>query len=151
VLGAAFPLGATFTDPGGARTPLGAGPSLGATGLPRAGARRAPAGFSASHTYTAAGSYACSRVTDKDGGTGVDQATVTVQASPPPNQAPTANAGGPYGADATVAFNGGASSDPDNNLPPPRLELRRQRRLGHGETSRHCCVQAAGVTMARHW
>jgi len=58
-------------------------------------------------------------VTDKDGGTGSDQAAVTVQAAPPPNQAPTARPGGPYAADATVAFNGAASSDPDNNLRSP--------------------------------
>jgi len=73
----------------GPRTPLGAGPSLGATGLPRAGARRAPAGSAPVTPTPRRAPYAVQvSVTDKDGGTGVDQATVTVQASPPPNQAP---------------------------------------------------------------
>ncbi|MGH7569726.1 MAG: PKD domain-containing protein [Gemmatimonadales bacterium] len=36
---------------------------------------------------------------------------------PVPNQAPSANPGGPYQADNTVTLNGSASSDPDNNLP----------------------------------
>jgi PKD repeat protein len=36
---------------------------------------------------------------------------------PPPNQAPTAHAGGPYQAERTVDFDGAGSSDPDGNLP----------------------------------
>ena len=37
--------------------------------------------------------------------------------APGVNQPPVANPGGPYSSEATVAFNGSASSDPDNNLP----------------------------------
>jgi PKD repeat protein len=36
---------------------------------------------------------------------------------PPPNQAPTAHAGGPYQSERTVHFDGSGSSDPDGNLP----------------------------------
>jgi PKD repeat protein len=36
---------------------------------------------------------------------------------PVPNQAPTASAGGPYAAEATVTFNGSGSSDVDADLP----------------------------------
>jgi PKD repeat protein len=53
-------------------------------------------------------------VADKDGGTAMDEAVVTVK---PRNMAPTAAAGGPYQADQTVAFDGSGSSDPDNHIP----------------------------------
>ena len=36
---------------------------------------------------------------------------------PPPNQTPTARPGGPYQSEAVVPFDGGASTDPDNNTP----------------------------------
>ncbi len=36
---------------------------------------------------------------------------------PPPNQVPAARPGGPYRSEGVVAFDGGASADPDNNTP----------------------------------
>jgi PKD repeat protein len=118
VLGAAFQLSASFTDPGAAAdSPWGWTIAWG-DGTTQSGSAANPGGISASHSYTAAGPYTMQvSVTDKDGGTGSDQATVTVLAAPPPNQPPTARPGGPYAADAIVSFNGGTSSDPDNNLP----------------------------------
>ncbi|HSM05099.1 MAG TPA: PKD domain-containing protein [Longimicrobiales bacterium] len=54
-------------------------------------------------------------VTDDDGATDEDQTSVTCAAA---NQAPTADAGGPYSGPVTtsVAFNGTGSSDPEGGL-----------------------------------
>ncbi|MCO4769477.1 MAG: PKD domain-containing protein [Deltaproteobacteria bacterium] len=60
-------------------------------------------------TYAAVGSYTVGlRVTDDDGGTATDTATVTVG-----NDPPTADAGGPYSGDegSAIALNGSASAD----------------------------------------
>jgi len=66
--------------------------------------------FTAAHTYTSAGDHTLTfQVTDKDSGLGSLTRTVTVQ-----NQAPTADAGGPYTGDegSAVSFTG-TGSDPD--------------------------------------
>lgn len=53
------------------------------------------------------------RVTDENGASGVDSTTVTISGSPP-----TANVGGPYFGNegASIALNGSASSDPNNDI-----------------------------------
>jgi len=72
--------------------------------------------ITATHTYALPGTYTVSMtVTDKDGGAGSGQLTVTVGTAP--NRPPTAAAGGPYsGAEgAAVSFDGSGSSDPDGD------------------------------------
>src|SRR5204862_238620 len=118
-------------------------------GTSQSGSAASPGGISASHSYTAAGSYAVQvSVTDKDGGTGVDQATVTVlESPPPPNQAPTANPGGPYAADATVAFDGTGSRDPDNNLPLTYVWDFGDATTGSGATPSHTYTTAGSYAV----
>jgi len=71
-----------------------------------------------SHPYPTAGTYTVTvEVTDNDGGVGSD--TLVVKVNPPDvqNQAPIANAGGPYSVDegSSIALDGTGSSDPDGN------------------------------------
>jgi PKD repeat protein len=118
-LGSAFDLSATFTDPGGAAdSPWSYTVTWGdgSTTPTEGSATTSTSPITASHTYGAAGQYTVTvMVTDKDGGSATDALVVTVTA-PTPNQAPTANAGGPYSADNTITFNG-SGSDPDGDLP----------------------------------
>ena len=118
-VGAAFSVNATFSDPGGATDAPWVWTINWGDGAGSNGSTSTLGGpITGSHTYAAAGVYTVHvSVTDKDGGAGADDAVATVTATPPPNQAPVANAGGPYAADASVTFNGAGSSDPDNNLP----------------------------------
>jgi PKD repeat protein len=119
-LGSAFDFSASFTDPDGpADSPWSYTIAWGdGTTSPAQGSASTSASpITASHTYGAAGQYTVTvTVTDSRGGVGTDNVIVTVTSSPAPNQAPTANAGGPYAADNTVMFNG-SGSDPDGNLP----------------------------------
>ena len=71
------------------------------------------------HSYAAAGSYTATlTVTDNQGATGADQATVTVTGGGGGNQAPVAEANGPYSASvgSAVTFNSAGSSDPDGTI-----------------------------------
>ena len=70
-------------------------------------------GAAPSHAYTALGVFTVT-LTVNDGTTTSAPATSTVTIS---NQAPTANAAGPYSGTrlAAIAFNGAASSDPDGD------------------------------------
>ncbi|HXG95545.1 MAG TPA: PKD domain-containing protein, partial [Gemmatimonadales bacterium] len=149
VLGSPFQLNATFTDPGGAADAPWAWTVTWGDGATQTGSSAGPGGISTSHTYAAAGTHTVQvNVTDQDGGTGVDQATVTVlEPPPPPNQAPTANPGGPYAADATVAFDGTGSRDPDNNLPLSYAWDFGDATTGGGATPGHAYTTAGSYTV----
>jgi PKD repeat protein len=148
VLGTAFQLAATFSDPGGADDAPWAWSITWGDGSTQSGSAATAGGISASHTYAAAGTFTVQvSVTDQDGGTGSDQATVTVLASPLPNQAPTARPGGPYSADAIVAFNGATSSDPDNNLPLTYAWTFGDGATGSGVTPSHTYAAAGSYTV----
>jgi PKD repeat protein len=71
------------------------------------------------HNYAAAGSYTATlTVTDNQGATGSDQASVTVSGGGGGNISPTAVAGGAYGgqAGAAISFSSTGSNDPDGSL-----------------------------------
>ncbi|GEM_PF-2065814 len=74
-----------------------------------------------SHTYAAAGNFTVSlTVDDGNGSSDTANTTATIAAAPPPppgNNAPTANANGPYSGQvgASVSFSSGGSSDPDGD------------------------------------
>ncbi len=71
------------------------------------------------HSYASAGSYTATlSVTDDDGATGSDTATVTINTQPAGNQPPVANANGPYSGSAGVAisFSSSGSSDSDGSI-----------------------------------
>jgi PKD repeat protein len=79
----------------------------------------AAAGTSPSHTYQNAGTYTATlTVTDNQGATDTDQATVTVTGGGGGNQAPVAEANGPYsGAPGTpIAFSAAGSFDQDGTI-----------------------------------
>ncbi|MGQ0639840.1 MAG: PKD domain-containing protein [Gemmatimonadaceae bacterium] len=83
---------------------------------------------SLSHAYNTAGTFTRRlTVTDKDGGTAFDEATITVV----PNQAPTASINGPYAGNegTTVVFSSAGTSDPNGDL------LTYTWRFGDGGTS----------------
>lgn len=73
-------------------------------------------GVSLTHVFDGDGTYTVS-LTVSDGQASNTATTTATIATAPANRAPTADAGGPYGGDigATIRFNGGASSDPDND------------------------------------
>jgi PKD repeat protein len=76
-------------------------------------------GAAPSHTYAAAGSYtAMLTITDNQGATDTDPATVTVTGGSGGNQAPVAEANGPYGGTAgqSMTFSAAGSSDPDGTI-----------------------------------
>lgn len=67
---------------------------------------------SPAHTYASSGTYTVQLgVTDDGGGTASTSQTVTV------NRAPVAHPGGPYRSEASVAFDGSRSQDPDGDTP----------------------------------
>jgi PKD repeat protein len=113
--GSAFTLGGSFTDPAGDADAPYAWTIAWGDGQTSSGTAAATGAVGASHVYAAAGQFTARlTVTDKDGGSGSDDVSVSVSAS---NAAPVARPGGPYTADQTVSFNGSASSDPDGNTP----------------------------------
>jgi PKD repeat protein len=114
--GTAYTLNATFSDAGVNDSPWGYSIDWGDGATPTTGSATSQAtAITASHTYTASGTDTVRvTVTDKDGGAGSAKTPVAVAAV---NHPPTASAGGPYTGNegAAVAFNGGASSDPDGD------------------------------------
>ena len=76
-------------------------------------------GVTPTHTYGAAGTYTVTLTVTDDGGlTDTGTTMATIAEVPPPNQAPTANANGPYNAQVgdTINFSGAGSSDPDGTI-----------------------------------
>lgn len=73
-------------------------------------------GATTSHTYTSEGTYNLNLTVTDDGGA-VDSASTTVTIGSA-NQAPTANAGGPYETSSgeALVFDGTGSSDPDGSI-----------------------------------
>ena len=72
-----------------------------------------------SHSYSSSGTYDVQLiVTDNDGATDTDSTTASISSSPPPNQDPVADAGGPYNGDVgeTITFDGSNSYDPDGSV-----------------------------------
>ena len=69
------------------------------------------------HTYAAEADYDVSLIVTDDQGlpSGVSTTTASITDEPPPNQAPTADAGGPYAGapNVPVQFDGTGSSDPE--------------------------------------
>ena len=80
------------------------------------------ASASTSVIFSMAGTYVLRLSASDSALSASDELTVVAENPPPPpppiNNAPTANAGGPYSGEvsAPVTFNGRNSSDPDNNL-----------------------------------
>ncbi len=99
--------GSGSTDPDGTITGYAWEFGDGATGT----------GATASRTYAADGTYTVRlTVTDDDGDTGTTTRQVTVAATPPPNQAPTAVIGTPVVSQRTVNVSGSGSTDPDGTI-----------------------------------
>jgi PKD repeat protein len=71
------------------------------------------------HIYTSAGSFTATlTVTDNQGATGTDQASVTISGGGGGNLAPAAQAGGPYSgtSGSAISFSSAGSSDPDGAI-----------------------------------
>ena len=106
-IGEAIAFGGSGTDPDGDTLTYAWSFGDGGTGT----------GATPTHAYTAAGSFTATlTVDDGRGGTATSTATVTITTPPPVNRPPTANAGGPYGANVgeAIAF-GGSGTDPDGD------------------------------------
>ena len=78
-------------------------------------------GANPTHAYGAAGTFTVTLTVTDNGSpalTDTSTTTATITAVPPPNQAPTANANGPYSAQvgAPINFSGAGSSDPDGSI-----------------------------------
>ena len=116
-LGAAYTLNATFSDPGVNDGPWAYSIDWGDASPATTGSATSQANpIAATHSYAAPGTDVVRvTVTDKDGGAGSGQLTVTVTAVV--NHPPTAAAGGPYtGTEgALVSFDGSGSADPDGD------------------------------------
>ena len=96
-----------------------ANPQVGGVGVTQinAGASNTTGTFTAGASgLTASTQYTYRAFATNSAGVGYSTAANFTTAAPP-NQAPTANAGGPYTAaeGASVTLNGGGSSDPDGN------------------------------------
>lgn len=76
-------------------------------------------GATPTHTYAAADTFTVRLVVTDSRGLSSEAATTTVTITEAPNQAPVADAGGPYSgtAGSAIAFDGTASSDPDGDTP----------------------------------
>src|SRR5439155_321872 len=111
-----YTLNATFGDPGPLDGPWAFSIDWGDGSPATTGSVTSQASaITGAHTYPTAGSYTLRvTVTDKDGGAGSGQLTLTVSAV---NSPPKAVAGGPYtGTEGTaVSFDGSGSSDPDGD------------------------------------
>ena len=114
---AAYTLNATFSDPGVNDGPWAYTIDWGdASPVTTGSATSQTNPIAATHTYAAPGTDVVRvTVTDKDGGAGSGQLTITVTAVV--NRPPTAAAGGPYtGTEGTpVSFDGSGSADPDGD------------------------------------
>ncbi len=114
--GSTYTLNATFGDPGPLDGPWAFSIDWGDGSPATTGSVTSQASaMTGAHTYPTAGSYTLRvTVTDKDGGAGSGQLTLTVSAV---NSPPKAVAGGPYtGTEGTaVSFDGSGSSDPDGD------------------------------------
>jgi PKD repeat protein len=76
-------------------------------------------GVNPTHSYAVAGTFTVSLTVTDANGLASATASTTATISSAPNEAPVANAGGPYTgtAGSAVQFDGSGSSDPDGNLP----------------------------------
>lgn len=110
--GATFTLQASLSDAGVNDAPWNYTITWG-DGNSSTGSRSSQGGFTATHSYATSGSFAVHlTVTDKDGGSGSDDASVTVLA------APTAIANGPYASSegSPVILSGAGSADADGSV-----------------------------------
>ncbi len=106
-------------------------------------------GAAPTHTFAADGNYTVT-LTVNDGQ--VDSLAVTTTASivtPPANRAPTADAGGPYSGDTGVAvtFDGGGSSDPDEDALSYSWEFG-DGQIGTGVAPSHAYAAAGTYTVS---
>ena len=101
------------------------------------------------HTFAVDGTYTVT-LTVNDGQVDSLAATTTVSiATPPANRAPTADAGGPYSGDTgvEVAFDGGASSDPDGDTLSYSWDFG-DGQVGNGVTPSHVYTVAGAYTVS---
>lgn len=103
----------------------------------------APAsGVSPTHTYAVAGTYSVTlTVTDDDGAQGVITTQVSVNAPPPPNEAPNAVFTS-TATDLSVAFNAGDSTDSDGTIVGYTWNFGDSTALGSGVTTTHAYAAA---------
>ena len=148
-LGEAMSISATFSDPGASDGPWGYSIDWG-DGESDTGSRtNQSSAVTASHTFASAGEYTVRvTVTDKDGGAGSDQLAATVTPAAP-NEAPTADPGGPYSATegAAVAFTGTGSSDPDDDTPLTYAWSFGDGSTGSGASPQHAYAQDGSYTV----
>ncbi len=104
-------------------------------------------GETTAHTYASQGTYNVSlTVTDDSGASDSASTTVTVD---PANQAPSANAGGPYSANAgeTLVFDGTGSSDSDGSIVSYAWDFG-DGASGSGETPSHVYTTAGSYNVS---